>query len=401
MLNERKHKRICVLLALMLCFGGIVSSLDNIFNNFLPGVPLNSGIIYIAYFVLILWVIVDNGAKMSIDMILVLMGSCLMFLCVLIFHPQNIEYMWTDMNDVLANPLFMLLCFAFVGYFVSRKLEDSTTFIVLFERFSICTIVLSLIRYFSDLKLLLKGPEYMSFSYNLLLPTVFVLLLCIQNFKWYRMIAALVGVILIFVAGCRGALVGALVSILIYIFFYGKLTAKKKYSISAILLILTSAVAFFYKQIFDFLNAILSAVGISSRTVELLLSFSFFDDSGRSDIIQNIIGKIDLLGHGLWGDRVALDGSYAHNLVIEILYDFGLIFGILILVVLAIVILKGIKCADEKMAIILCALISAGLIKLFVSSSFLNQEPAFYVLIGMCVNSIKQHRNSVFVNNGK
>lgn len=393
MLKEKKQKRISILLSLMLCFIGIVDSLNNIFTTLLSGFPINTGVIYVAYCILLLWVVIDNGTRISRDMLFLLIVTGILFLNVFVVHPQNIEYMWTGIEDITSNPIFVFFVFSYVGYFVSRRLEDNVIFMNIFEKFSIFTIILSFIRYIGDLKQLSTGPEYMNFSYGLLLPTVFITLLCIRSFNWYRMIVALLGGLLIFVAGSRGALVGGLVSILIYIFFYGKLTSNRKYGIFALLFVFASIVAFFSRQILNSIDAMLSVAGINSRTIELLLSFSFFNDSGRGDILKDIVGELEFLGHGLWGDRVVLDGSYVHNLVIEILYDFGWILGIIIIVILARVIFTGLKHADEKMAIFLCSLFSVGLIKLFFSSSFLEQEPAFYVLLGMSINSIKQYRN--------
>ena len=99
------------------------------------------------------------------------------------------------------------------------------------------------------------------------------------------------------------------------------------------------------------------------------------------------MSQVDLLGHGLWGDRVILNGRYPHNIIAEILIDYGWILGSGILILLICIILRGLHKANVLMSIVLCSLLSTGIVKLLLSGSFVNQEPAFYVLIGLCVNS--------------
>lgn len=75
-------------------------------------------------------------------------------------------------------------------------------------------------------------PEYMTFSYNLLLPTVFLMLRCILNFRWYRLLLSVMGSIIILIAGCRGALIGLIGSLILYVFLSAKYLLKTRIELS-------------------------------------------------------------------------------------------------------------------------------------------------------------------------
>lgn len=383
----KKQRVVCLFLSFLLCFTPIVSSLNVIFNLFLGGISLNTGLLYIIYFVLMVAFLFSNIRYMPKKLFCALVFFFVSYFGTVIFFPQNVEYMWTTADDLLTNPTYILLFFVISGFIASFYLKDMELFISIFEKFSVVTVALLAIRFFMGFIIRSSMPEYMTFSYNLLLPTTFVLLLCIKEFKWYRAAIAILGIGLIFVAGCRGALLGAVISPLMYIFFFGKLDKNIKYRMTILLVALLLIVLFFYDPILQAVSSKLTSIGLNSRTLEKLLNSSITDDSGRGKILQNAMSHVGLLGHGLWGDRVLLDGNYPHNVMAEILIDYGWILGSGILILLMCIILRGLYKANVLMSIVLCSLLSTGIVKLQLSGSFVNQEPAFYVLIGLCVNS--------------
>ena len=386
--EHKKQRVICIFLSFLLCFLPIVSSLNVIFNVFLGGISLNTGLLYIIYFVLLVSCLFSNIRYMSKKLLCALVFFFVSYIVTLVFFPQNVEYMWTTADDLLTNPTYILLFYGIFGFIVSFYLKDMELFIAIFEKFSVVTVALLAIRFFMGFIISSSVPEYMTFSYNLLLPTTFVLLLCIKEFKLYRVAIAILGICLIFVAGCRGALFGAVFSTFIYIFFFGKLDKNIKYRTTILLITLLLIALFFYDPILQVVSSKLTGIGLNSRTLEMLLNSSITDDSSRGNILQNTMSQIDLLGHGLWGDRVILNGRYPHNIIAEILMDYGWILGSGILILVTYILLRGLNKADEFKIIVLCSLLSSGIIKLSFSGSFLGQEPAFYVLIALCVNEI-------------
>lgn len=382
----KKQRVVCLFLSFLLCFTPVVSSLNVIFNVFLGEISLNTGLLYIIYFVLMVVFLFSNIRYMPKKLLCALVFFFVSYFGTVMFFPQNLEYMWTTADDILTNPTYILLFFVISGFIASFYLNDIELFISIFEKFSVITVALLAIRFFMGFIIRSTMPEYMTFSYNLLLPTTFVLLLCIKEFKLYRAATAILGICLIFVAGCRGALLGAVISPLIYIFFFGKLDKRTKYRITILLTALLLMVLFFYDPILQAVSSKLTGIGLNSRTLEMLLNSSITDDSSRGRILQNTMSQVDLLGHGLWGDRVILNGRYPHNIIAEILIDYGWILGSGILILISVILFRGFIKADTFKSVVLCALFSSGIIRLFLSGSFLGQEPAFYVLIALCAS---------------
>lgn len=393
--KEYKRQRVnCIFLSFMLCFSAIVSSL-NVILNLLQGAGfLNTGILYVCYFVLLAFFIFGNIRYMPMKLLYSLMFFLVSYFVTLILFPQNARYMWTSADDLLTNPTYILSFFAIFGYIASFYIKDMELFCSIFEKFSLITVSLLATRFFIGFIIRSSVPEYMTFSYNLLLPTTFLLLLCIKEFKVYRAIFAILGISLIFVAGCRGAVLGLIVSPLLYIFFFGKVDRRTKYRTTILLVILLFIVLFSYDSILQFIGSKLTGMGLESRNLEMLLNSSITDDSGRNGILQKSMSNVDLLGKGLWGAQVILDGKYPHNVIVEILVDYGWVLGIGILGLVAYVLLNGFIKADKFKSVVLCALLSSGIIRLLLSGSFLGQEPAFYVLIALCINNFAGTNNT-------
>lgn len=70
-----------------------------------------------------------------------------------------------------------------------------------------------------------------------------------------------------------------------------------------------------------------------SRNFQLLLAGRLTYDSGRFPIWEQCIRAIlnrPLIGHGVGSDRSIVGDSYAHNILIELCVDFGLVIGFLV-----------------------------------------------------------------------
>ena len=145
-------------------------------------------------------------------------------------------------------------------------------------------------------------------------------------------------------------------------------------------------VLFFYDPILQAVSSKLTSIGLNSRTLEMLLNSTITDDSSRGQILQNAMSQIGFLGYGLWGDRVILNGIYPHNIIVEILIDYGWILGSGLLILMTTILIRGFIKAGTSKSVVMCALFSSGIVRLLLSGSYLGQEPAFYVLISLCLS---------------
>lgn len=205
---------------------------------------------------------------------------------------------------------------------------------------------------------MLENMYNMSFGYALLLPTLFLIYFNKNKILIFLLILS------ILLAGSRGPLIP--IFILIMVRMINSYSKKKLFFILLFVLIGSFIV-------FPILLNYLSDVGISSRTLFLLLDGSLDSDSGRGYIYSLIWEKVlerPLLGYGFFADRVFL-GLYCHNIFVEIFLNWGIFIPLILFVVLVYLgffLYKKIS-KDEKILLIL--LFSSSVIPLLLSSSYL------------------------------
>ena len=170
----------------------------------------------------------------------------------------------------------------------------------------------------------------MSFSFSLLLPT----LVLYSHKSLVSIIASLLLFLLIVALGSRSAAIAIVVYILIEMLFY-----SRKFFIPVALI----AVAFIWGEGL-FLNT-LERFGVTSRTLSLLASEEGLIGhlSNRDEVYETCLKQLNdnpVLGVGLFGDRLFLNGSTSHNFFLEVMLDFGYIIGGVLILVLLYYLLK-------------------------------------------------------------
>jgi O-antigen ligase len=170
---------------------------------------------------------------------------------------------------------------------------------------------------------------YMTTSYYVLNLFVWLLLVTIERTRWYNLLPLAVIMLALVLIGTRGAIVSAAISALAAMLMLKKATFSKKQIIKYGLLVVLVLAAFAlpYTEFgVKFLIFVSDLLHINSRTLRLIASSQFESESGRSEIYQiafNAILDGNLLGYGLAGDAYFLQGGYAHNFIIELCVDFG------------------------------------------------------------------------------
>jgi hypothetical protein len=235
----------------------------------------------------------------------------------------------------------------------------------------------------------------MTFSYNILFSVALLFALNTCCFSWKRAVLAISGMILIFIAGCRGALVGLLVSVLAC-FLFGEKSRNQKYAVIAIASVgLIIALFVDWYSMLESIASLLDSFGVSSRTIRMIMEESFLEDSGRGDLRNTVLSELDILGKGLYGDRIALNGTYVHNIFFELMFDYGILFGGILFVAWAGTVVRCVFKVSGVSKVLICALLSGGFVKMFLSGSFLNQEPAVFLLLGICLNCIYANKRAL------
>lgn len=308
-----------------------------------------------------------------------------------------------DFNPLTSVLLFLpLIGFPMMIY--TNYLKNYYSIVLEKARFmSLALIILAITDYY--LTVIIGGHffdvNYMSFSY-FMLPAV-----CISysygliNNKMLDIAVATIGLLVIFVAGARGCFICGL--------FFFLLSTFKRFSVSRkSLIILFIIIGFLLLIISQFFNTFADNVimfteehGANSRTLLRITEGSFEESEGRDNIYRIMSTAIaeNPFGYGLMGDRYILyrnaNQGYAHSIIYEFLVDFGILGGPIFLLMLSLLLWRSFKRAKSNDSYYLLTLfVTVGLIKLFLSGSFL-EEPFFWGLVGLFFypkNSFSQNK---------
>lgn len=229
----------------------------------------------------------------------------------------------------------------------------------------------------------------MSFSYGCLLPMIVLY----SQKKWLPTLVSFFMFLTVVAIGSRGS-AGIYVAFLIVDFFVSR--RKNQWIVLALAVLLFAMLPMFA----DFL----SGVGLRSRTLGMLNAGNISYDSGREQIYTTCLDTIwnhPLFGVGLFGDRVLLEGAYCHNFFIEVLMDFGVLFGLAIFVVLICLFLRSLRATKTGNRDLLLVFTFGSLLPHMVSGSYLiSNNVALWiglvVILSVDSSSSVSERVSVF-----
>ena len=208
-----------------------------------------------------------------------------------------------------------------------------------------------------------------------------------------------VGVISLIWFGSRGAFILTMLFFIIYYVVF----IEHHHKFIFYLFIACAGILFatFSSTIFLYIRDLLANIGIKTRIFDRIVDQTFFESVGRTNIQDILLRAIEdrpYLGYGIAGDRpicYQVGQVYAHSLPLEILVSYGMILGGIIFIVLTIIIFRALWRARKTTIgdFLLILIFSNGLLKLFLSSSYLL-EYEFFLLIGLCISVIRYYKRS-------
>lgn len=232
--------------------------------------------------------------------------------------------------------------------------------------------------------------QYMSMSYMLLTGAVGYLYYGITKMKVVDIVIGVIQVIELCVAGARGPLLCVVAIVFISAIRLAQSTNYK----ATVALVCIGILGVFI--IFNLENLIymLSQFGVNSgmdlRLINMIQSDSFFESKSTNLRSQFQVYMKDFIldnpfGAGVYSDRVlgerlSIGVAYAHNILYEILMNYGIIFGGTAILLLFFNTIRAVINSNTYNKATIDILISLVLVKLFVSSSYWL-EPLFFVLI--------------------
>ena len=389
-----RQKIIAFTIAYMVSFLALLNGINAITNSLGFNTTMDTLALYVIMWIMAIFVWVNAMTKsyFKMDVFWITLTLTIMLICTLLFFPQNTKYILSSAYTFSDNPVLILFVYAFTGYIAIRCLDKYQYLIQYLRVFSYVIVIISTI-VFLEIKDSFAN-QYMTLSYNMLLQVCFLLEFPPSKKKWLNYIIVGVGMFIIIVGGARGAMMGLLTAIVLKMLGnQSRFISFKKVVISFFSVGILGYVLSHYEQLIIGIYKFTTRNGLTSRTLDLMLYSTEDISSGRFEMFSEIFEQINLVGYGLYGDRVVLGENYAHNLFLEWIVEFGLILGGLLVFVYIMLLALGLKKSNGVSKRLMLIFIPNGLIALMFSGSYLGQQPAFYILLGLCVNSILACKN--------
>ena len=180
----------------------------------------------------------------------------------------------------------------------------------------------------------------LSLGYTMLIFLLTFLYCALEERKLTDIIGAAVGMAIVLMAGSRGPILDIAIFIAIYILI--KLNnSRKKWLLLGTVIAIGVVIWKTYIYILNVLMNILNNIGVSSRFIQKMLAGEIADDSGRYVIWNAAVDMIrsNPFGYGAMGSRHVISQyiyvAHPHQIFLEILIDFGVIAGSVIIILMA------------------------------------------------------------------
>lgn len=288
------------------------------------------------------------------NVFLIVYGTALFIIILnIIVFPQNEEYIRTlALRFLLPIVIPSALCLMFL-----TNIEVVETALYRISWLTTTLVLFYIINYLNG-NFRIEGYN-MALSYGLLLPSLS--LYARKNI--YSLIAAAFLFIVIIAIGSRGAAI-----IFIVYVIYDIIQFNKKLSIPIIIVVIASILSL------PLLAETLENLGITSRTLNLLMTGDIGNITSREyryNQMVNVFWNNPIMGIGLFGDRTYLEGSYTHNLILELYLNWGIIGASFIIIFFIVKIISTLLKVDSIERNILVKFFLAAVVPLMISGSYL------------------------------
>lgn len=227
----------------------------------------------------------------------------------------------------------------------------------------------------------------MGLGYSCTLPVIVLLADYSKRNNKLSLLLAIGTVAFIMLFCSRGSIIGIA---LYYVFIsYKTIKESKKYLKAFFTILVIAIILVFSKEITQFIYNTLLDKGINSRTLYLLLN-DISHDSNRSEIYLQIWSEIKehpFSFRGISSDYLSV-GIYTHNIILELIFEFGLLLSIPIFIFLAVLIRMTFK--SKSKLNVMAIFFFASLPGLFVSGSLWINN-VFWIWIGLTLRECSSY----------
>ena len=317
--------------------------------------------------------------------------AVLIVLFSMVLHPITVDYLQEEWWRILiaAVPMY------FIG--VSFSLEDSKNDLFWCSVFSILG-MFAFRLYLLNSGRALENDD-MEAAYRML-PSI-MYLIYYASVKKQVVYIAIAGVLstVILIFGTRGPIVCMLVYVALLTIYYSfKSRNLKKLLILLIIFAIVLSI-FIFDSLFIEVTSVLSKafekIGFSTRIFTFIIEGDITASKGRESLAKQAVEAIienPMWGYGITADR-AMFGIYPHNMFLEILCQYGIVFGsLLIITMLVITVIALLKSRKNTGSFTFgLMLVSIVFVKLMISSTY-TTEPLLFFMMGYFVLILRKKR---------
>ena len=352
--------------------------------------------VYVASLLVFLFVFRKN---ISVDAVGKMLLLYFIFATSFLLFPETQRFYHSDS--------FRLVCLYFfpIVFIVIRTIEEWTNFFKIMSWFGTVAVLMGVyIVFFSGVDNYDANERYftyMEFSYALLPFVCSLYVYAKDSRKWLYFFFFALGLFEMLAFGSRATVLFALAFILIS----GLLSILPKANKGLLFLTLPIAIIVIsFNRIIRWLSSIPYLQ--DSYIMRHILSGEFFIHDTRRAIYENCLTRINTMGldiSGFFGDRQYCELSiYPHNIILEVLMQWGWFLGILMLVYILILLVNAFRRAPNKTIPVFFVVCLLG--RYFLSGTYVT-EGRFWIFYGciLALVSRKNHYdksdNQVFCNN--
>ena len=365
--------------------------------------------IAVIYIPLLLYFYMTSFKDFPIDFLVIVMGIILIYFLTAVVHPEYEEWFHHPVYGVwkrILRPDRGLFLYLFIRIqddceevVKCMKIAGYIMFFYCARNFLISTIRGYWLVYSAQTMTNIESAYSMDFGYDILLTIMIFGYLALYKKKllYFAIAAASFGMCLI--AGSRGPLLCiGVFGVLLLIEFMRKDIKRLMIILSAIFAA-GMVIVWNFTRIMKSLQNILDSLGISSRSIQMILEGNVTDNNGRAQIYQMaiaLIKKNPLTGWGMYGDRYVIgqrfSWGYSHNIVLELMVTFGVVIAVILLLIIGISMVRLIISANSRTVRVIFIIFISISVKLMISMSFWY-EPYFWGAIAIFVNWRKKKGN--------
>lgn len=315
------------------------------------------------------------------------LDTLLIFLLLLLFFLFN-YLLFPELNEFQKNTI-TVFCVMCLPNFVCMRLLSNYT--MLFEKMRVISFIVSFLLLFFLIAYFLKlinpyqiSAYFMGFGYSCTIPAVIVFADFIFSGRKKSIVFFAIDVSVILLFGSRGSFLGVVLCCLLLTLFQWK--PNKRYSVLnvvKILLLLFVAFLLFFGA--AGLQRKIQNFSVESRTIRLLVyENDLSHDSGRSELQKPLLDAFSenyISVRGLNAEYPVI-GIYAHNLWVELFFQYGIFLGGFFLVFIMAKMICSVKNYDRTQETVLSVIFGVLSVCMLFFSSSLWISQTFWLWMG-------------------